>query len=476
MKSTYLLLLSVLLNNLVPDNHENDLVKSLPNYTYTGTLYSGYLKAGPTKYFHYMFNLAEEKPEEKPLVLWLNGGPGCSSLDGWAMENGPMFLNKDGTYRLNEYSWNKAANMLYIESPGNVGYSYINSGLQNDIKIDDDIAAKDNLNALLSFYLKFPEFKNRDFYISGESYAGIYIPMLALEIINYNKIEIEKNRINLKGILVGNGVTDYNYDNYYATIDFLYSHNLISYEQRLEFNDVCVANYNETKCEDIVYRIDNKTVNINYYNYLDICEMPKTDEGEMDYYSSYFLKNSFAFKNLKTKQKQMKSFKLKSFLSEEEEDNIYNETLAIPCVDDGPLLKYFNREDVKEALHVNKSIKWEMCSVSVFENYYRQDKASIWAYTVLLENNIRILIFNGDVDIVVSFFGNERWVNSLNLEVLEPWRQWRAYEDDVNVAGYVTKYKGLTYCTFKGAGHEVPKYKPKESYYMFTKFLKNEDL
>ena len=184
MNSTYFLLLSILLNNLPSENHENDLVKSLPNYSYTGTLYSGYLKAGPTKFFHYMFNIADDKPEEKPLVIWLNGGPGCSSLDGWAMENGPMFLNKNGTYTINEYSWNKAANMLYIESPGEVGYSYITSGHEDDIKVDDDIVAKDNFNALLSFCVKFPEYKNRDLYISGESYAGIYIPMLAYEIIN----------------------------------------------------------------------------------------------------------------------------------------------------------------------------------------------------------------------------------------------------------------------------------------------------
>jgi carboxypeptidase C (cathepsin A) len=474
MKSTYLLLLSVLLNNLPPQDHEDDLVKSLPNFTYDGTIYSGYLKAGPNKFFHYMFNLAYEKPEEKPLVLWLNGGPGCSSMDGWAMENGPMFLNKDGTFTLNEYSWNKAANMLYIECPGNVGYSYIISGSENDLKIDDDIAAKDNLNALLSFFLKFPEYKNRDFYISGESYSGIYIPMLAYEIINYNKIATEKNRINLKGILIGNGLADWDYDDYKARNDFLFSHNLISYEHRLEYNDACFVNYNKKKCDEIVNKIAKITSNINYYNYLEECEIPKTDEGEVDYYSNYFLKNSFAFKNLKAKQRQMKSFKLKTFLSEKESNDY--ETLPVSCGDDGPIRKYFNRDDVKEALHVNKSKTWDLCSYSVYFSYYMQDKASIWAYQTLFENNIRILIFNGDVDIVVSYFSNQRWIESLGLEVLEPWRQWRAFDDKVNVAGYVEKYKELTFCTIKGAGHEVPKYKPKEAYYMFSKFINNEDL
>lgn len=52
----------------------------------------------------------------------------------------------------------------------------------------------------------------------------------------------------------------------------------------------------------------------------------------------------------------------------------------------------------------------------------------------------------------------------------------RAFEDKVNVSGYAEKYKGLTFYTIKGAGHEYPRYKTKESYYMFSKFLKNEDL
>ena len=75
---------------------------------------------------------------------------------------------------------------------------------------------------------------------------------------------------------------------------------------------------------------------------------------------------------------------------------------------------------------------------------------------------------------VCAFNGNIEWIENLNLDVIESWRSWRAYEDENNIVGYVTKYKGLTFCTVKGAGHEVPKYKPKESYYMFSKFIQNE--
>ena len=96
---------------------ESDIVKSLPDYAYKGRLYSGYLEVDSVKQFHYMFNYAYQDPEHKPLVLWLNGGPGCSSLDGWANEHGPMQMDADGNFQLNEYSWNRAANMIYLESP-----------------------------------------------------------------------------------------------------------------------------------------------------------------------------------------------------------------------------------------------------------------------------------------------------------------------------------------------------------------------
>ena len=75
----------------------------------------------------------------------------------------------------------------------------------------------------------------------------------------------------------------------------------------------------------------------------------------------------------------------------------------------------------------------------------------------------------------VPFNGNQAWIDNLNLEVEKDWVQWRAFNDRNNVAGYYIKYKGLTFCTVKGTGHMVPEWKPKEAYYMFSKFLANED-
>jgi len=475
-----LLLLSIFSTN---SSVESDIVKSLPNYAYHGRLYSGYLSVSNTKQFHYMFNLAHEDWEHKPLVLWLNGGPGCSSLDGWSAENGPMQMDEKGNFIMNEYSWHRAANMLYIESPGDVGFSYIDSKLDYELEINDDIAAEDNFKALQDFFKKFPTFKGKDFYISGESYAGIYVPMLANKIILYNKEAISSNKINLKGILVGNGVADWNYDTNNAMIDFAFTHHLTSYEHRLEYNKYCILNYNQTKCDELVEKLNGWLKNINVYDYLQKCETPTNEYGDNDYFSSYYLKSPWAFPNLKQKQKEQKEKQEKikilkhlnqnNILSEEQEKKL---NLSPPCINDKPMVDYFNKPEVKSALHVNSNINWELCSSKVNERYKIQDKGSIWAYPNIIKAGVRVLIYNGDTDMSVPFNGNQAWIKNLGLEIEKPWKQWRAFNDMNYVAGYYIKYKGLIFCTVKGTGHMVPQWKPKEAFYMFSKFINGEDL
>ena len=76
----------------------------------------------------------------------------------------------------------------------------------------------------------------------------------------------------------------------------------------------------------------------------------------------------------------------------------------------------------------------------------------------------------------VPFNGNQRWIESLKLGVVSPWRSWRAYNDMHNIAGYRTIYNGITFVTVKGTGHMVPQWKPKEAFYMMEQYFKNEDL
>jgi carboxypeptidase C (cathepsin A) len=147
--------------------------------------------------------------------------------------------------------------------------------------------------------------------------------------------------------------------------------------------------------------------------------MSTTEEGEIDYYSSYFLKCPWAFPNLKKKQKMMKS-KPKSRTSKrkiytEEERNKLK--LSPPCISDEAMRNYFNRDDVKSALHVKMDIEWELCSLETSEKYNILDKGSIWTYPTLIKSGLRILIYNGDTDMSVPFSGNQQWIRNLKLEI-----------------------------------------------------------
>ena len=103
--------------------------------------------------------------------------------------------------------------MLYIEAPAGVGYSY--GETLADRTFDDTTSAQDNLNGILAWFEKFPEFKGHDLYISGESYGGIYVPLVSYNIDQYNTQYAADDTVfkpNLKGFMVGNGVTDWSYD------------------------------------------------------------------------------------------------------------------------------------------------------------------------------------------------------------------------------------------------------------------------
>ena len=190
----------------------DDKVTSLPNAPpLPSNHYSGYLAASSSKNIHYYLVESENDPANDPLLIWMNGGPGCSSLDGFLYEHGPYRVNVRSVVDANgdsieeaylkyfEQSWSKLANTLYIEAPVGVGFSYSTAG-KADYNCTDDTTADDNLAALHSFYEKFPQFVENDLFITGESYAGVYVPTLAESVLLDETFPAK-----LKGIAVGNG-------------------------------------------------------------------------------------------------------------------------------------------------------------------------------------------------------------------------------------------------------------------------------
>lgn len=195
--------------NFILGAYAPDQIVALPGFDgpFPSKQYSGYLTAGNGKtHLHYWYVESELSPATAPTVAWFNGGPGCSSLDGFFYEQGPFELSSDGAnLTLREYRWNRIANMLFIEAPVGVGFSYSDD---LDYQNNDDRAATENMEAINYFFSLFPELKGNPFYITGESYAGIYVPTLAEAIVE-GEASGSYTGAQLKGIAVGNGCTGY---------------------------------------------------------------------------------------------------------------------------------------------------------------------------------------------------------------------------------------------------------------------------
>lgn len=131
---------------------------------------------------------SESDPQNDPVVLWLNGGPGCSSMTGKLIELGPWRVNKQGRLSWFEQRWNKKANIIFMESPACVGFSYDDD---NVCATSDDETAEHNYNAMKDFFVGWPELVDNKLYITGESYAGVYVPTLSVLLANDSSVNFQ---------------------------------------------------------------------------------------------------------------------------------------------------------------------------------------------------------------------------------------------------------------------------------------------
>jgi cathepsin A (carboxypeptidase C) len=169
---------------------------------------SGYydVKSGVDKHYFFWFFESRSKPSTDPLVIWLTGGPGCSSQLALMTENGPCTASADGKTTVNNpYSWNSNANIMWIDQPANVGYSYSTSKKDEDHNEGD--VSEDMYNFLQEFFKAHGEYLPNEFYVFGESYGGHYVPAISSRIYEGNQKK-EGVHINLQGLGIGNGLTN----------------------------------------------------------------------------------------------------------------------------------------------------------------------------------------------------------------------------------------------------------------------------
>lgn len=418
--------------------------------------WSGYLQAQPGKFLHYWFVTSQRDPVKDPLVLWLNGGPGCSSLVGLLTENGPFQVNNDGTMLYeNTFSWNKIANMLYLESPAGVGYSYSDD---RKYATDDDQVAEDNYRALQSFFVKFPNFTQNEFFIFGESYGGIYAPTLSL------RVATGTTKITFKGFAVGNGYSS-EVVHIQSLVYFAYYHGLLGEQLWTDLNIHCCDKwdcnfYNSSSeiCAEMVHAVINIVyeIGLNMYSlYLD-CEGLKTS------LQGYERIMSLLFKKNYRKHPHIHKFS--------DPKSSFASVGSVPsCLNDTAVITWLNRGDVRKALHIPDALPpWNVCSDEVGNLYNNTYETMKEVYQKLLSLGLRVLVYNGDTDMVCNFLGGQWFVDDLGLKATTEYQHWL---HEKQVAGFYQQFGNLTFLTIKGTGHMVPQWAPGQAFHMFQSFL-----
>ncbi|CAN8260069.1 unnamed protein product [Cochlearia groenlandica] len=436
--------------------------------------YSGYItvneERGRALFYWLVESPTTREPKSRPLVLWLNGGPGCSSVAyGAAEEIGPFRVGSDGkTLHPKMYAWNKLANLLFLESPAGVGFSYTNTS--SDLyTTGDQRTAEDSYRFLVNWFERFPQYKHRDFYIVGESYAGFNLYLQALIthingkcsslespslswtghfVPQLSKLVYERNKgfknpaMNLKGFMVGNAVTD-DYHDYIGTFEYWWNHGLISDSTYHQLKAAC-------------YSVSSQHPSLQCMEALRNAEL---EQGNIDPYSIF------------TKPCN-NTVELKSFLKGRYP---WMSRAYDPCTERYSKV-YFNRVEVQKALHANVTrlpYPWKSCS-DIVGSYWTDSPVSMLPiYRELITAGLKIWVFSGDTDAVVPITGTRYSIDALKLATITNWYPWY---DNGKVGGWSQVYKGLTLVTVAGAGHEVPLHRPRQAFILFRSFLANKPM
>ncbi|GAB5353110.1 hypothetical protein AAMO2058_000010300 [Amorphochlora amoebiformis] len=464
---------------------ETELVREMPLFgKLPFKVYSGYVTVpGPVAGYdsleiHYQLHMSQTNPSNDPLVTWHQGGPGGSAMYGLYTEMGYMQLDDQGAH-VNEYAWNKVANMLYLESPAGssvaiggppVGFSscYKDGKMEETCHWNDVSQAEAYTKTLLAFLEKFPELRGNDLYLTGESYAGQYLPNIANYILT-NKVDL-----NLKGMALGNSCWGGTETSVMCNgpkedkmdVDLYHGKGLISTAQRDLAYEICGFNgsYGSgvgESCNGILYEISETVGPHDPYNLYDNCpgasEMMQTENVTMREILKR-VRNSLP--------SPIYTSKLKSTPSG---------GYLWSCGGGNSAAEYFLRGDVRKALHLNKTLGSRF-------TYTWSGPASITLYPYLARH-IRMLIYSGDADSVVPYLGTEEWTSRMAengvVKVNKAWHPWYIDSSSEYPAGSATLATSVaghsfTFLTIRLAGHMVPTFRPKASLTFFERFLNGD--
>eukprot|EP00928_Gymnodinium_smaydae_P024388 TRINITY_DN19742_c0_g1_i1.p2 TRINITY_DN19742_c0_g1~~TRINITY_DN19742_c0_g1_i1.p2 ORF type:complete len:536 (-),score=111.61 TRINITY_DN19742_c0_g1_i1:66-1673(-) len=483
-----------------------DIVQSLPGWDapLLSKAYAGYIEVGAkgnaTRMFeHYLFFESEGDPSKDPVIMWTNGGPGASSLFGAFSELGPYYLTdaslRTESYRRtgvptlfeNPYRWSRLGGLLVRNLPPPIGFSYCDpAGPAGDGYScgpwNDTSVAQHSYEFMRQWREAFPEYKGRDLYLVGESYAGVYVPMLAREILQ-NGGELAAQ---LKGIAVGDGCTTglgcLPHRGPYFEVEFYRGHGQFSDKTYRRIKAACsdaeLKNGVESStCKAALDQMDEeKGYNFDYNLYDECYDFALEKAPKRWHERSPFGPATFVGSRAGGAVEPRGARRLQDARAGNAAEDPGWHMDGAPCGGTGVLPRWANTSAVRRALHVAPDARFFTGDNGVGFTYVGSEPdLTPWYKVIAQEGRLRVLIYNGDTDPGLNSFVGEDWTSGLGLREVESWRPWTR-DGKRRMGGYVTRYEGgFDYLTVRGSGHMVPEYKPEAAFAFIGSFLRGEE-
>ncbi|KAF8510886.1 serine carboxypeptidase [Hysterangium stoloniferum] len=412
--------------------------------------YTGYLDVQARHLFFYFFE-SRNDPKKDDVILWTNGGPGCSSSLGLLMELGPCRIESENSTVYNPYAWNSKANIIFIDQPVGVGFSYADYG--ETIETTED-AAQDVAAFMRLFFDQFTEFQGRPFHLAGESYGGRYIPLFGAAIVDDNKKAVAAGLVpvNLVSIMIGkssgNGVTD-------------------AARMPTSYYDIQCTNASVEPFQDIATCVRMKKA-------IPRCER-FIKQSCVDIFDQMGCEAASSFCQTELQEPFFATGRNIYDVSKECEGDI-SETLCYPIT--LTVAKFLNRLETRKMLGVhNSAANFSSCSNAVgtaFSNHLDKFSELTQYYVAeLLERKVKVLLYIGTYDMICNWVGNERFSLAMKWSGQEQFveQELRDWKIDGKRVGKTRSYGGLSFVTIEGAGHMVPYDKPVEALELLDRWL-----
>ena len=396
----------------VPNDHHRPMAKDFTSHSFSlldveATV--GFVKvrengAGQFYWFWEAID-GDVNTDSKPLVLWLQGGPGCSGQEANFWEFGPIAIDDHLQPERRNGTWSDYFHLLFIDNPLGAGYSFVVQ--PEDLSRTEEQLVHDMYTTLQHLAKEFPAWFNREFYIVGHSYSGHYIPVLATYILHHNKGNKGDIYLPLAGIAIGDGWTDPEVQ-------------VTTYAEVGE----TVGIFNSQQGE-ILRGLQNRTSQL-------------AAEGrflEANDWDTYLMGNATQFAG---------------------GINVCNYRVY-GGYNDSSVVQWLNLASTKDFLHVPQDLDWIDCSSTAGDALDGDIMQSYkHLYPALLEE-LKVLLYNGQDDFLVNSKGSFLWFDEMDWYGRAAFSKaeravW--YHGD-QPAGYVQRFERFVRVLVNKAGHLV---------------------